>query len=74
MYKTATTDQDGRFTLQGISPGEYKLFAWQAIEPGAYEDPDILKTVEDKGVQVSVQEGARLTIQLEAIPGVECLP
>jgi hypothetical protein len=73
LYKTVTTDQNGRFTLQGIVPGEYKLFAWQAIELGAYEDPDVLRAFEDKGIHVRIQEGARLSMQVEAIPSAEHL-
>ena len=29
LYKTATTDQNGRFTLRGIAPGGYRAYAWK---------------------------------------------
>jgi hypothetical protein len=48
-YKTATTDQTGSFTLKSIVPGEYKAYAWDDIESGAFFDPDFMKTFEGKG-------------------------
>jgi len=27
VHKTAASDQEGRFTLRGIAPGNYKLYA-----------------------------------------------
>ena len=55
LYKTAVTDQYGRFTMRGIAPGDYKLFAWAELEPGAAQDPEFLKPYEKAGEAVSVQ-------------------
>jgi hypothetical protein len=68
LYKTTTTDQSGAFSLKGITPGEYKLFAWEQIEMGAYQDPEFLKRFDSKGESVSVKEKAHETKQLKAIP------
>jgi protocatechuate 3,4-dioxygenase beta subunit len=69
FYQTATADQAGRFILRGISPGEYKVFAWEQIEAGgAYMDPEFVKPVEDKGLPVTIREGDKPEIQLNAIP------
>ena len=32
LYVRATTDKDGRFSIRGIPPGNYKVFAWENIE------------------------------------------
>jgi hypothetical protein len=66
-YKTITTDQSGRFTLKNIEPGEYKLYAWEDMEPGAYMDPDLVKPVEGRGEAVSVQEGSSIDKQIKVI-------
>ena len=42
-YKMIMSDQLGAFSLTGVPPGEYKLYAWEDIEAGAYMDPDVLK-------------------------------
>ena len=67
-YKTTTSDQAGRFSLKNLTPGDYKLFAWEDVEYGAYMDPDFLRPVEDRGQSVSIQEGSRESVQLNAIP------
>jgi len=61
-------DNQGRFTLESIPPGDYKLFAWQAMERGAYLDPEFPQQFEDLGKAVSLKEGASMSVQLDAIP------
>lgn len=68
LYRTASTDQSGRFSLQGIAPGDYHLYAWEAIEGGAYLDPDFVHAYEEQGVNVSVEQYSRATLQLKLIP------
>jgi len=68
LFKTTTTDQYGRYTLRGISPGEYKVFAWEGIEPGAYQDPAFLRSYEEQGQEVRLTEGSRTTLELKLIP------
>jgi hypothetical protein len=60
-----------RFTLRGISPGEYKLYAWEEIEQGAYEDPEFLRPYEKKGKDVRVDEASKTTLELTLIPAGE---
>jgi len=67
LYKQATTDQFGHFDLRGIAPGDYKLFSWEEVEDGAWEDPDFLKPFEEKGEKVSLQKGDVKTVEIVAI-------
>ena len=68
LYKITMTDQAGKYSLKGITPGEYKLFAWEQIEPGAYQDPEFLKRFDSQGESVSIKEKAHEAKQLKAIP------
>ncbi len=68
LYKTADTDQNGHFVIRGVTPGEYKVFAWEDIEEGAYEDPDFMKPHESDGQTVSIKERGHETVELKAIP------
>ncbi len=68
LYKTVTTDQTGHFTVKNIDPGEYKLFAWEDLEYGAYLDPDFLRPVEAHGQSISIAEGGRENVQISLIP------
>jgi hypothetical protein len=68
LFKSTTTDQLGHFLLQGIPPGDYKLFAWENIDPGAYMSSDFLLPFEDRGKSVQITEGSILSVQLDLIP------
>ncbi len=68
FYRQALTDSGGRFTLSSVTPGDYKVFAWEEIGRDMYLDPDFLQAYEDSGKSVQVEEGANLTLQLDLIP------
>ena len=67
-YQQAMTDQHGHFTLHGLNPGSYTVFAWEHVEEGAYYDPDFLKEYEHGGEAVNLAEGTRQTVLLKALP------
>src|ERR1039458_3300224 len=46
FYFTTSTDQSGNFTFSRVTPGEYKAYAWDEVESGAWFDPDFLKPIE----------------------------
>ena len=66
-YNAGSSDQNGRFTLKNIVPGEYKLYAWDDMESGAYMDPDVVKPFESQGVAMSIQENGKESAQLNLI-------
>jgi hypothetical protein len=69
-YKTVS-DQAGRFTLHGVRPGEFTLFAWESVDGEEYYNPEFLKGSEAQGNALRVSEGDRKTVQLEVIPADE---
>ena len=73
LFKFGTTDTSGHFTMTGIAPGEYKLFAWEDNE-AVYDDPEFLKPFENRGESISIREGSRETKQLKIIPADETSP
>lgn len=66
-FKEVTTDQFGEFHFEGIAPGEYKVFAWDHIEAGQYQDVQWLKKYEYKGQAFVAKPGGHETIALKAI-------
>jgi protocatechuate 3,4-dioxygenase beta subunit len=68
LFESTTTDQLGHFVLQGIAPGDYKLFAWENIDQEAYKSSDFLLPFENRGKSVQVTEGSLLSVQLDLIP------
>jgi protocatechuate 3,4-dioxygenase beta subunit len=74
LFKSITTDQNGHFVLQGLSPGDYKVFAWEKVEPGAYTSSDFLQPYENLGESVHITEGSRNSVQLDLIPAKDANP
>ncbi len=70
-YRKAVSDQRGRFTLRGLPPGDYTLFAWESVEGEAYYNPEFLKGYEGQGKALRVGAGERVGAGLKAIPAVE---
>jgi hypothetical protein len=54
----ATTDQNGRFSIKGMAPGTYKLYALaDPRETDLLFDSEAMKPFEGSGVKVTVEEG-----------------
>lgn len=70
FLKTAS-DQRGRFSLHGIAPGQYSVFAWDNVDGDAYYNPDFLKAYEQQALPVRIVEGERKNVQLHVIVTIE---
>jgi 5-hydroxyisourate hydrolase-like protein (transthyretin family) len=71
LYETTTTDQTGGFTISNVQPGDYTVFAWEAIEQYAWFDPDLLARLESvpgTGQPIHVSESSVQSIDLRVIP------
>jgi hypothetical protein len=67
LYKVTTSDGLGRFAVSNIAPGDYKLFAWEDVETGAWLDPQFMRVDEPRGMPIRVVEGASLTTEVTVI-------
>lgn len=64
----------GKFSLAGIAPGRYRLWAWKWVDTGSVLfDPEFLKPYESLAGTVDVAEGAKgnVTLRLIPMPGEE---
>jgi len=68
LYRSVTTDATGRFTLDRIPPGEYKLFAWESVDGNIWQDTEFIRANEDMGKAVTIGAGSKAEIQLVVIP------
>jgi hypothetical protein len=64
LFKTTISDSSGRFRFDRLPPGNYKVFAWQEVENGAWFDPEFLRTHENRGQAVRVAEGSTESVQV----------
>ncbi len=67
-YKSTTTDAAGKFSIAGIAPGEYKLFSWDDVDSGAWQDPEFLALYEDRGMSVQLSENSIRAVELKLLP------
>ncbi|MFN0106632.1 MAG: carboxypeptidase regulatory-like domain-containing protein [Bryobacteraceae bacterium] len=67
LFKMISVDQNGQYTLQNIAPGDYRLFAWEDIDPGQYMDPEFLKKHESGAAKVTVKANAMAQVNLAQI-------
>jgi hypothetical protein len=51
-----------------LPPGDYRLFAWEAIESNSWFDPDVVRPFESKGTAVHVDESGKANLDLKVIP------
>jgi Carboxypeptidase regulatory-like domain len=68
LYKTANTDEAGRFLMEGLPPGDYRVFSWEKVADFAWQDPAFMRDYEERGRAVHLTEKARETIDLTIIP------
>jgi len=68
LYRSATTDESGRFRIDGIAPADYLVFAWEDIEDRLWLDPDFIGRNASTGRRIRVTERGRENIELIAIP------
>jgi hypothetical protein len=67
LFKDAVSDQNGRFSIPGIRPGDYKVFAWEGLERFAYFDPEVLRRYAPKGKAIHLSESSNETVDLQMI-------
>jgi hypothetical protein len=68
LYRVTSTDQYGHFTMRGVAPGDYKLFAWEDVEQLVYYDADFIRLYEERATRVRVSESATIGIEMKIIP------
>ena len=68
LYYMSRSDSTGAFMIRGIAPGDYKMFAWDVMPPGAYTNAAFLEKYEERAIAVTIAPGAKVTSKVTAIP------
>jgi hypothetical protein len=68
LFRTMATDQNGRYSMTNLAPGEYKVFSWESIDNGAYLDPEFMKEYEQLGKAIVVSEATNPDVDVKVIP------
>src|SRR5712671_6486347 len=68
LYRNATSDASGKIHLDGVAPGNYKVFAWEDVENAAWTDAEYMRSYEGRGTAVRIGDGSRATSEVKVIP------
>jgi hypothetical protein len=66
--QSRNSDENGAVSFRGLKPGEYRLYAWEDLEPGAQQDPDVQKKYESRATTVKLEPSAKQAVQVKVIP------
>ena len=66
-FKSVTADQLGNFIIRSALPGDYRLLAWEDIEPGMYMDPEFLRGFETRGEVIRIQRGSQSAVSVRVV-------
>lgn len=69
--KYASTDGQGKFTVDGIPPGKYKAFAADGVDSQQWMDPDVAAAFDSRAEALDLKEGDSKQIQLTLITAEE---
>jgi hypothetical protein len=62
--QSARPDQDGRFRIERLRPGDYLVIAVDEIEPGEEFDPELLDAYRQRATRVTLRDGETRTLDL----------
>jgi hypothetical protein len=67
LYKSVVSDSSGGFTLRGVAPGEYTLFAWETVLSNAWMNPEFLAAHEARGQKITLNPGSSARVDVQVI-------
>jgi hypothetical protein len=59
VWKSAISDADGKFSINSIPPGKYRLLALDDVETSSWENPAVAQTFEGRGVAIELAPNAK---------------
>ena len=70
LNRSSTSDQDGRFTIKGLAPGDYMLYAFEEPQSEIAQDLAQIRPSESKATKVKVSESSTERAELRVLkPG-----
>jgi hypothetical protein len=60
--------QRGTFSIKGIAPGEYELFAWEDAPENAFRNASFLADFPNQGQGIRIERNSRDVLDVDVIP------
>jgi len=67
LIKQVGTDSNGNFQFQSVAPGDYKVFAWEELDPGLIDNFAFRAAMASHAASVTVAPNGSETVQIELI-------
>jgi hypothetical protein len=68
LFRVTTTNEVGQYSMEGLPPGDYRVFAWESVADRAWQDPGFMRAYEEMGKPVRISENARQSVDIPSIP------
>ncbi len=68
FYYGVSADDDGKFKINGVAPGKYKIFALENIAIANYRNPESAEALDALGEEIEVGEGGKVESHPKLIP------
>jgi hypothetical protein len=66
LFRPVTSDAKGHFSIPAVTPGNYRLAAWEIIESYGFFDPELIKQAEQNGKPIRIAESSNQTVTVTA--------
>jgi hypothetical protein len=71
LFRSGTVDAAGGFSVKGVPPGDYSVYAFDTVEPGAWQDPEFLARFDGKAKKITVREKETATAEVSLLKTAE---
>jgi len=70
FVRAARPDQQGKYQIKGLPPGEYRAVALEYVEDNSWNDPELLESIREYGQRIRIQgaESQAVSLKLVASP------
>ena len=66
-FYVGTLTAGGTFSIKQVAPGRYHAYAFEDVNIGDLQNPDLAKALENRGIEVELGQGEQKQVQLSAI-------
>jgi protocatechuate 3,4-dioxygenase beta subunit len=68
FYYGVAADDAGKFKINGVAPGKYKIFALEKLAAASFRNPESIELLDALGEELEVAEGAHVQAHPKLIP------
>lgn len=67
-FRSARIGVDGTFRIEGLAPGEYRIYAWAELDGDAWRNPVFMESYREQGQVVRVSAGGESLVSIDVLP------